>query len=506
MAMTATQRVMLHVELQRAMTAFKSYVDERQEEPTVEPEDAVRASSDAMCLICLDALPSALAAESMEVTEDAHVALHCGHAYCKACIKQYVTTKIDNREIEAGQLTCPALDCKQPLDAMDLLKTTTEAAFLKYLRFQRDMEFEKMPHGRHCPSATCNAMIECNPSEKTFQCPTCKTKGCFKCGNTSHPFRTCDQALDRMYVSWERSVNASCATKAVSPCPNCSYRIWKNEGCQHMTCRKCRHEWCWCCGITWQYHNNWMAKRYCWLTQMLASRRWGPCLPVRIVTQSIALTLLTAGVFVGGVTVAASFVVGVPLALLYLVPRQLIRTFRRYRFGHKRVKLHYLAEKVQRGTHIFVHSESPLDWATVLPSLSTSGGWRGNNPQSGQYVAYVASPEHGSFVAYLSSAESTLLDATPGYFRAILMPSPTAALPPPGILDAIAPPNMQERRVALVYDTEEMVVPEVQTAVRTLADRNLHVQVLFVPRGELVTAPEYMTAVYAAIFNATPRQ
>ncbi|KAF0465694.1 Serine/arginine repetitive matrix protein 2 [Gigaspora margarita] len=33
-------------------------------------------------------------------------------------------------------------------------------------------------------------------------------------------------------------------------CPNCSSRIKKNEGCDHMTCR-CGHQFCWICMNEW---------------------------------------------------------------------------------------------------------------------------------------------------------------------------------------------------------------------------------------------------------------
>jgi hypothetical protein len=38
------------------------------------------------------------------------------------------------------------------------------------------------------------------------------------------------------------------------PCPKCYRPIEKNQGCMHMTCSQCRHEFCWLCNGTWSEH------------------------------------------------------------------------------------------------------------------------------------------------------------------------------------------------------------------------------------------------------------
>ena len=38
-------------------------------------------------------------------------------------------------------------------------------------------------------------------------------------------------------------------------CPSCRAHIEKNEGCKHMECIKCRHEFCWDCMQLWRSHS-----------------------------------------------------------------------------------------------------------------------------------------------------------------------------------------------------------------------------------------------------------
>jgi hypothetical protein len=49
--------------------------------------------------------------------------------------------------------------------------------------------------------------------------------------------------------------NALWVAANTKKCPRCTTPIEKDEGCNHMACRKCRHEFCWICMKDWHTHS-----------------------------------------------------------------------------------------------------------------------------------------------------------------------------------------------------------------------------------------------------------
>ena len=95
-------------------------------------------------------------------------------------------------------------------------------------------------------------------------CP-CGTSFCSKCGKEDHYPVTCEQL-----ASWE-SVNGSSVEEETDlwikintkQCPKCHVQIEKNSGCMHMTCKKCKYEFCWLCMGSYRNHKKEMGTDLC---------------------------------------------------------------------------------------------------------------------------------------------------------------------------------------------------------------------------------------------------
>lgn len=117
---------------------------------------------------------------------------------------------------------------------------------------------------RWCPAPNCQNAIECHVSARKLRTVVpsvvcdCGHHFCFGCGNPSHAPAICPLVKQWIKKCEDDSETANWISANTKECPKCSSTIEKNGGCNHMTCRKCRYEWCWICEGPWSEHgSNW---------------------------------------------------------------------------------------------------------------------------------------------------------------------------------------------------------------------------------------------------------
>lgn len=151
------------------------------------------------------------------------------HKFCRKCAAEYVGEKVN----EGQEIHCPFHDCEAVLGVEEIGDLVGTALTGKWERKQ----LEQNPLYRHCPALNCSGYLITMPVMEQVNCPVCRLNLCSHCGKTWHPQVPCDIISDQELHS----------SQDVKACPGCQRFIEKNQGCDHMTCRICLHEWCWQC-------------------------------------------------------------------------------------------------------------------------------------------------------------------------------------------------------------------------------------------------------------------
>ncbi|KAL4099944.1 hypothetical protein PRIC1_007741 [Phytophthora ramorum] len=252
------------------------------------------------CLICLEAVPVLALRDVEDGDDEAHAKLQCRHRFCADCIGRYIEMKIRSREVDEDQLVCPVVACRKMINEKDLKRIIGSEMTAQYRVVLKRKRDEKNPSARWCPRPGCDELIVCESADN-FTCPKCSTVGCFRCRGHAHRFWFCRGEVDKSYLAWEASVGKQNAVRA---CPKCQMRIWKNEGCNHMTCTHCRFEYCWVCESTWD------ASHYaCYdLPFVGASSAWGRWLQRTLGYAAIVLIVVVISAFGFSAFVGSYFV------------------------------------------------------------------------------------------------------------------------------------------------------------------------------------------------------
>eukprot|EP00128_Syssomonas_multiformis_P019004 Colp12_sorted_trinity150504_noHs@150 len=184
-----------------------------------------------------------------EPSDNILLSFECKHKpnICKDCAEQFLDSKKELLEI-----SCPTLDCGVRLTIDDIKRNATKAAFERHDFVLLRATLLNDPNYRDCPYADCGkgqiheGILQEQPK---VLCLYCQQFYCFKHNVPWHEGKTCKQ-YDKEYAKLN-DASASYLRKNTKKCPQCTSPIEKNHGCDHMTCSRCKHEFCWLCLTSW---------------------------------------------------------------------------------------------------------------------------------------------------------------------------------------------------------------------------------------------------------------
>eukprot|EP00605_Chrysophyceae_sp_TOSAG23-4_P000004 GSChrysophyteH1.ASY1.ANO1.4.1 assembled CDS len=161
--------------------------------------------------------------------------LGCMHGFCYDCYTEYIIQQISDGP-SCIYMACPEHKC-------------AEAKYDLYV--QRNF-IESCKKYRYCPAPGCDKVFV-GSGVTNVKC-SCGQHSCFRCGNDAHEPSSCSQLEMWQVKCNNESETANWIIVNTKKCPHCTSRIEKNQGCNHMSCKVCKHEFCWICMDPWSDH------------------------------------------------------------------------------------------------------------------------------------------------------------------------------------------------------------------------------------------------------------
>ena len=190
------------------------------------------------CNVCFD---------EVEENEKMSNILPCGHICCTQCWRNYFKTAISEAKVE--KIKCVDFLCKETISEDFILSHIKEDQTLvdKYKKFKLRAEIIKDDNKKPCPHPDCESYLEKSRNTKYVKCKL-GHEYCFECLKPPHGKTSCEDNIDKQFLKWKKH-------RRIKRCPKCKIFIEKNEGCNHMTCKSCKYEWCWLCEGPYSYEH-----------------------------------------------------------------------------------------------------------------------------------------------------------------------------------------------------------------------------------------------------------
>lgn len=183
--------------------------------------------------------------------------LSCSHEYCTTCLQQVIKQAIVTGNLNG--LRCPTPKCPTSFEVTvtnTLLHDSETRNKLNEIQFQTWLANQSKYVG--CPKPNCpSGFINERTDQFTVKCDSCEEIYCAQCLKQHSARLTCLQATEenkKISANKEEQEKESQKWKEryTRPCPACKASIQKNEGCNHMSCAKCKHQFCWQCMNPWK--------------------------------------------------------------------------------------------------------------------------------------------------------------------------------------------------------------------------------------------------------------
>ncbi|XP_045203208.2 E3 ubiquitin-protein ligase RNF14-like [Mercenaria mercenaria] len=196
----------------------------------------------------------------------------CDHVYCNECMRDYFSVQIRDGNVKG--LECPDDKCESQAHPAQVKKLVSPDLFSKYDQLLFQTSLDTMSDVTFCPRPVCQSPVLMERETTLATCPVCHFTFCTLCRLVYHGLSPCKLKADGLLKLREEYLSADSATKKLlekrygkitiqqaleesfsnewlkqhsKQCPGCGAFIQKIDGCNKMTCMKCRAYFCWIC-------------------------------------------------------------------------------------------------------------------------------------------------------------------------------------------------------------------------------------------------------------------
>ena len=194
---------------------------------------------------------------------------------CRECISAHVSAQIDQRGPSViRELRCPSADCGHVFGQNELEDILSSRMYDKYVEASVRSAIADEPGFRWCLRPGCDSgaiydtssgvcegvelseamQLAVPPAERVpdrITCGKCGLAMCFEHGTRWHRGLTCEEYSQLAAGGADTAENEAWLVRNTKLCPGCGVRVEKGNYCFHMTCSRCKAEWCWECGADW---------------------------------------------------------------------------------------------------------------------------------------------------------------------------------------------------------------------------------------------------------------
>ncbi|KAF1841757.1 uncharacterized protein K460DRAFT_255016, partial [Cucurbitaria berberidis CBS 394.84] len=188
------------------------------------------------CIICTDT-------RSLSRFPSRPPSTQCAHEVdvCRRCLKKWIQSESATKIWD--EINCPV--CSMRLQHKDMREFASHDVFRR-----TRATLEAIPGFRWCITKGCQSGQVQAPSIAKFRCVACKKIHCVEHNVAWHTGETCkeyDYRTNKKLKRAEEAASKQLILETTKKCPGCKKTIEKSYGCDHMTCSRCKHEFCWQC-------------------------------------------------------------------------------------------------------------------------------------------------------------------------------------------------------------------------------------------------------------------